>query len=326
MCSSSGLIHNFDVYSGRIAPPQNGPDLGSSSNIVLTLSEVIPNNVNHLLYFDNWFTFIPLELELWKRRIFGLGTARSNRLKGCTMMTDKEMKSKARGTYDEKECKIDGAVFWAVKWYDAKSVTLLTTFDSAEPTNSVKRYDRSSKTQVVASRPKLVETHSKFMGEVDLLNSLVGLDRIKIRSKKYYHRLFFHFVDVTVVTCWLMYRRDCNSFGVPQNKQIPLMDFKNFIALALEKEGQVISPKRGRPSLSVESVHEAKRQKGHNTKPIPQQSVRQDNIDHYPIYMEKRGRCRLPGCKSAPHLLCHKCNTYLCIDKSKNCFLKFHKE
>ena len=122
------------------------------------------------------------------------------------------------------------------------------------------------------------------------MDSLVGLYRIKIRSKKYYHRLFFHFVDVTVVTCWLMYRRDCNSLGVPQNKHIPLMDFKNFIALALEKEGQVLSPKKGQPSLSVESVHEAKRQKGHNAKPIPQQSVRQDNFDHYHIYMEKQGR------------------------------------
>ena len=141
LCSSSGLIHNFDVYSGRIGPPQNDPDLESSSNIALTLSEVIPNNANHLLYFDNWFTSMPLKLELWKRGIFCLGTARSNRLKGCALMTDKEMKSKGRGTYDEKECKIDGAVFRAVKWYDAKSVTLLTTFDSAEPTNSVKRYD-----------------------------------------------------------------------------------------------------------------------------------------------------------------------------------------
>ena len=34
LCDSSGIIHNFKVFTGRIAPPQNSPDLGPSSNIL----------------------------------------------------------------------------------------------------------------------------------------------------------------------------------------------------------------------------------------------------------------------------------------------------
>ena len=41
LCDSCGIIHNFEVYTGRIALPQNGPDLGQSSNIVIMLSEVV---------------------------------------------------------------------------------------------------------------------------------------------------------------------------------------------------------------------------------------------------------------------------------------------
>ena len=134
-------------------------------------------------------------------------------------------------------------------------------------------------------------------------------------------------VSEPVVTCWLLYRRDCKSLGLPANNHLALMNFKNSISLALLKESQVVSAaKRGRPSLSVESTYTEKRRKGHNTKIIPQQSIRHDNIDHFPVYKDKRERCKLPGCKSTSYIYCQKCELYLCIDKSKNCFWKFHKE
>ena len=147
------------------------------------------------------------------------------------------------------------------------------------------------------------------MGGVDLLDSLIGLHRIKLRSKKYYHKIFFHLIDLTVVTAWLLYRRDCEGFEIWKQKQ-----------------NQVVSKKRGRPSISVEVVHQEKKARGHNTKPISQASIRHDNVDHFPAYKEKRGRCKLPGCKSNPYMFCMKCESYLCLDKQKNCFLKFHKE
>ena len=205
LCDLYGIIHNFEVYTGRIAP-QKGPDLGPSCNIVIALSEVVPSNRNHL-YCDNWFTSLQLQLELWKRGIFCLGTVRSNRLRGCKLLTEKESKAKGRGSY-EKKCNIRGAIFRAIKWFDSKAVNL-ASLDSAEPNSSVKRYDRAAKSQVLLLHPNLVETYNKFMGGVDLLDSLIALYRNKPRPKKYYHRLFFHFLDVTVVTFWLLYRRVC---------------------------------------------------------------------------------------------------------------------
>ena len=165
------------------------------------------------------------------------------------------------------------------------------------------------------------------MDGVDLLNALTGLYRITLRSKKYYHRIFFHFLDMSIVPCWLLYRRDCQDFGLPKARQLRLLDFKLAISESLCKESQVVSRRQGRPSSSsVEGAYQKKMKQGHNTKPVPQKLIRMNNIDHFPLYQEKRGRCRLPGCMSAPYIYCMKCEAYLCLDKHKNCFLTFHKE
>ena len=79
LCDAKGIIYNFEIYSGKINPCENYPNLGASSNIVLKLCEVIPSNLNHLLYCDNWFTSYPLLHELSQRGIYCLGTVRSNR-------------------------------------------------------------------------------------------------------------------------------------------------------------------------------------------------------------------------------------------------------
>ena len=92
LCNSKGIIHDFELYSGKIHPLPGEPDLGASSNIALRLAKVIPAAQNHLLFFDNWFTSMPLMCHLAKSKIFCLGTVRSNRLRGCVFPTDKELK------------------------------------------------------------------------------------------------------------------------------------------------------------------------------------------------------------------------------------------
>ena len=75
----------------------------------------------------------------------------------------------------------------------------------------------------------------------------------------------------------------------------------------------------------MDTRFQQKRSKGHNSKAIPQPAVRNDNFDYFPVCKEKRGRCKLPGCKSSPFFFCHKCEDYLCTSKTKNCLQHFHK-
>ena len=108
------------------------------------------------------------------------------------------------------------------------------------------------------------------MGGVDLLDSIMGRYKIKMRSKKSYFRLFYHFLDMTIVNAWLLYRR------VNQNN-FPLYLFRTEIADCLCRTEKVLSSKRGRPSADLELQLEAKKKRGPTAR-IPPKDVRQDKI------------------------------------------------
>ncbi|KAG5883473.1 hypothetical protein JTB14_008790 [Gonioctena quinquepunctata] len=44
LCDSGGLIHNFEVYTGKILPASGKEDIGASGNIVLRLASIIPKH------------------------------------------------------------------------------------------------------------------------------------------------------------------------------------------------------------------------------------------------------------------------------------------
>ena len=68
LCDTAGIQYDFEVYTGKAFPVPGEPDLGPSSNIVLQLAKTDPDDMNHLLYFDNWFTSVPLVNHLAKKK------------------------------------------------------------------------------------------------------------------------------------------------------------------------------------------------------------------------------------------------------------------
>uniref|UniRef100_A0A3B4D048 PiggyBac transposable element-derived protein domain-containing protein n=1 Tax=Pygocentrus nattereri TaxID=42514 RepID=A0A3B4D048_PYGNA len=230
---SSGIVYNFEVYTGKISPCKGLPDLGASGNIVLSLSRIIPDNISHKIFFDNWFTSVDLQMLMEKRKIHCVGTVKMNRLTGCRFSEDADMKKRGRGTFEEKETLLNGVPLRAVKWYDNRSVTLLSTFASANPAATTMRWDKKKKTTVQVKCPRIVTTYNRGMGGVDLLDSLIALYRTKIRSKKWYHRIVFHVLDLTVVEPLLLYWRDCRVWGIPKKDVSSLAKFKAEIASCL---------------------------------------------------------------------------------------------
>jgi hypothetical protein len=66
LCDSNGIAHNLELYSGKAVHDPSLPEVVVSGNVVLRLASVIPRNVFHKLYFDNWFTGVQLVIKTGK--------------------------------------------------------------------------------------------------------------------------------------------------------------------------------------------------------------------------------------------------------------------
>jgi hypothetical protein len=68
------------------------------------------------------------------------------------------------------------------------------------------------------------------MGGVDLVDSVMALYRTTVRSKKYYHKIFFHLLVLMYVNAWFLYCRDATG-----EDQISFLNFKIGIVQGLLK-------------------------------------------------------------------------------------------
>ncbi|KAF3834757.1 hypothetical protein F7725_027315 [Dissostichus mawsoni] len=78
---SSGYMYRFEVYQGAAVRGQIS-QLGMAADVVIRLCDDIQQK-NHKVFFDNFFTTIPLLLVLKSQGICGTGTCRRNRLHGA---------------------------------------------------------------------------------------------------------------------------------------------------------------------------------------------------------------------------------------------------
>ena len=87
--------------------------------------------------------------------------------------------------------------------------------------------------------------------------------------------------------------------------------------------GESSGHKPGRKSSPLQTDYNVKRQRG-PASCIPPTCIRQDKIEHFPIWNENRTRCKVPNCKFQTFIGCEKCAVALCLNKDRNCFKTFH--
>ena len=145
LCGFSGVLLNFEIYTGKEEHASELPDVGVSGNVVLRLTKILQKHINHKIYYDSWLSSVNLIVELEKMGIQSLGTVRPNRLQGCSFISDKEMKRQVRGTVEEKVASVEGVEVIALKWHDKKPVHLVSSYAGAYPTSTVSRWDKKEK-------------------------------------------------------------------------------------------------------------------------------------------------------------------------------------
>lgn len=214
LCDDRGFAYDFKIYSGMENNPDlrfpNEPDLGASANIVVRLARSIPRDKNYKLFFDNYYTCPELISHLAKEGIYSMGTVNTGRLgKSVQIPSLKDLKSRKeeRGYSEEWVGNVDGTDIVTVMWYDNKPVVLSSSFVGKEPTQKVRRFCKKQKKYLDVDCPQIIRNYNQHMGGVDLLDSFLGKYKIKMRTKKWYLRLFYHFLDIATINSWLLYRR-----------------------------------------------------------------------------------------------------------------------
>ncbi|CAG4954515.1 unnamed protein product [Colias eurytheme] len=189
LCSLMGYAYKFIIYSGKDNEPmlENETDVGTVGNVVIKLSRAIPRTMNHIVYFDNFYTSLPLMYYLAKQGIWCLGTVQRNRLgKSCKLPTKQQVMAKSveRGSYEEYVTSYNGIEMSSVSWKDNRQVTLLSTYVGAEPVSTIERYDKVEKRKKFIQCPKVVKEYNAHMGGVDLMDSYLGRYRIRMKRCK----------------------------------------------------------------------------------------------------------------------------------------------
>ena len=301
-CSDSGIVHDFSVYCGsktQLGKFENYPDVGFGGRVVLHLCDSLPDNKDFKVFFDNYFSSPELVLILKNTHgIHSVGTIRTNRMKGCPLKTEKELKLSGRGSSDMM---VDGnSSMIMVRWYDNRAVSFVSSYAGIEASSTVKRWSRNDKRNIEIDCPFVVREYNKFMGGVDLMDMLLSLHRVDRKSTKWYMRLVFHLLGITLNNLWLLSRRRLYE---STSKSLSLREFIIQIASGC------VDARKPKNIVSKRSVLT---------------DVRYDGLCHFPQHQGRRLRCKREGCGGTSVWECGKCSLTLCLSERSNCFTQYH--
>ena len=311
-----GYISKFYVYQGK-TDTSSGDSEDNSTEQEFGLGEQVVQTMTkdlfgkyHQVYFDNFFTSIPLMEYLKANGVDACGTIRSHRK--CLPHDLKADSNMVRGEYDYRVTK-QGIVFY--KWKDNKSVFLVSNFHGTEASAVSRTQKDGSKKQFLC--PAAVKEYNENMGGVDKADMLCAVHGLDRKSKKWWHRIFFGIIDRTLINAYVAY---CKI----ESSKITTLEFRRLVAQTLITLAQ--PPKVGRPALSVTPPVSKKRRSSEFS--VPKSIRLQNRGAHWVIYDKKRGRCeecQRNKVESRPHSLCSMCKVFLCCNEKKNCFAAFHE-
>ena len=140
-----------------------------------------------------------------------------------------------KNVYDDVELK-------AIKWFDNRRASVLSTYESMNPVVNTSIFHRKAKQLVHVPYSSIFSTYNNLAVQICLTVFSVYI-KSTLDKKKWYYKLFFHFLDFTVAQSWLMY---CSSITFMKKSSELTMILVN----SLMRADKSTWPKRGRPSLS----------------------------------------------------------------------------
>jgi len=299
--SASGYLLSFDVYTGK--NKINKPELGLGENVVLELGKYYKHKF-YCLYFDNFFTSIPLMKMLLDIELFGCGTFRVNKKFYPKHLMKKD------SLYKPGEIEFAHSEDKSVcRWKDRgkKPVTVISNMHDASSTEIVKRKNSKGE-KIPIECPKSISDYNKFMGGVDRFDQYMASYSVAQKSRSWWLKLFYYMLDTSIVNSFLLYKTSCANY---RKKPITALEFRSTLT------DQLIAnfSSRYRPTISPGVKNPKRGLSSPSNYIIPGQ--------HLAVKINTYRRCKLcsKNKEQRSNILCETCKICLC----KKCFAPYHK-
>lgn len=247
--------------------------------------------------------------DLQGDKIYACGTIRKTRKEIPKDLTiDKCLK---RGESDWR-VSTDGLAF--TKWKDRKAVYLLSNYHNPSINRTAMRKEKDGSRQEVVC-PEIVVDYNKHMGYVDKTDMLKALYEIDRKSKKWWHRLIWYFLDLAVLNSFIIFRYKQST------STLSLKKFRQSVVSGLVGVSSIAVRKRGRPGPSASIPVKRFRTS------VPTEK-RHKECAHMPKHASSR-RCAHCSTRDDPHRtiwMCSTCEVPLCLSDKRNCYKEYHNK
>lgn len=104
------------------------------------MKNAYPQNQNPKIFYNNYFTSLPLLSYLAQQGIHSLGTVRRNRIPNCKPPVDFDMREKEREYSIEQVTDFKSILeISLVTWNDNRPVSVMSTFAGENPIETIAR-------------------------------------------------------------------------------------------------------------------------------------------------------------------------------------------
>jgi hypothetical protein len=254
-CAATVYLWNAILYVGKQQTEENSKkEMGATTAIVVDLLGPLSGK-NHHVFTDNFYTSIPLMVELRKRGFSLTGTIRTNRKGLCKEVTIKKNEERQLKKKPGTTRYASIGSFCYLSWFDKRAVHALTNCLSPfDPNVTVTHWYPALPNEVgavngriqrtVTIPPAIVE-YNAHKNKVDVFDQYRSYLRFDLTCRKFWHPIFWFVMESALINSWILYKVTRIKANLPV--VLDHVGFRISVILALANEWE----KRGCTSFDI---------------------------------------------------------------------------
>ena len=303
--TATGYVSRISIYTGK-DPVASDSNLGVINSLVLNLLAPFLH-LGHHVYFDNYYSSAFLFKELYLKKTYACGTARTNRGIPEELII---ARGTARGFSDWR---VSGPLL-AQCWVDSKHVYFFSTIHDPdydigdEGKTAVKRRGKKGQEPIEVPCPPLLSSYNKNMGGVDRSDQVRKYYNVFRKTQDWTRKVFCYLLEISI-----------------ENSRIVANDLAGRDERSKEYRMQLVQSLIGSYRGTYQKVTES----GDNDE------IRLNReVHHFPQSVKhSKARCIVCTMRKSKGLIaivhksnikCVGCNVHLCIEIDRDCFRHYH--